>query len=198
MPDPGHHCLTKLFGPHLLLGNPLAENVIGVHPVLDRFEPGVVHLFGHVCLTDVDQHLNRPQEEPGGIRQILPSPARRRPMDRLKHRASIPDVGRAGETHRSRNLRRHVGKNVPVQVRHHDHIKHLGRIGQFGRTDIHDPMLLLDVRVFGPDLVKYLMKKPVGHLHDIVLGEAGHFLAAVSPRIFEGVAHDLLATGTGN
>ena len=198
LPDPCHHRLPELLGPHLLLGDPFAENIVGVHPVLDCLEPGVVHFFRHVGLPDMNQHLHRPQKQPGRIRQVLTGPTRGRSVDRLKHRAAVPDVGRAGQTDRACDLRSHVGKNVPVQVGHDDDVKHLGRVGQLRRADIHDPVLLLDVCVLGADLIKHLVKETVGHLHDVVLGKAGHLLATVGPCILERIPHDLLAARTRN
>ena len=198
MSDPGHHRLPKLLGPHLLLGDPLPENVVGVHAVLDRLEPGVVHLLRHVGLTDVDQHLHRPEEKSGRVGKILSSPARSRAVDSLKHRTAVPNVGGAGQPHGAGNLGRHVGQDVAVQIRHHDHVEHLGRVGQLRRADVHNPVLLLDIGIFGPDFVEYLVKEPVGHLHDVVLGEAGHLLAAIGPRVLKRVADDLLGAGAGD
>ena len=43
------------------------------------------------------------------------------------------------------------------------------------------------------DLVEDLVEQAVGHLHDVVLHEAGDLLAVVQARVFERVAHDLLA-----
>ena len=42
------------------------------------------------------------------------------------------------------------------------------------------------------------MEETVGHLHDVVLGEAGDLFAVVLARVFEGVADDLFGAGAGD
>ena len=59
-------------------------------------------------------------------------------------------------------------------------------------------MFIRDFGILGGDLVEDPMKETIGHLHDIVFGEAGNLLAAMFPRELEGVAHDLLAAWTRN
>ena len=84
-------------------------------------------------------------------------------------------------------------ENVAVEVRHHDHVEGFRRVGHFGGADVDDPGFLLDVGIFGGDLVEDLVEEAVGHLHDVVLHEAGDLLAIVQARVLEGVADDLLA-----
>ena len=91
------------------------------------------------------------------------------------------------------DLRRHVAQNVAVQIRHHDHVERFRRVRHLGRADIHDPGFLLDIRILRADLVEHLVEQAVGHLHDVVLHEAGDLLAIVQPRVLERVAHNLLA-----
>ena len=91
------------------------------------------------------------------------------------------------------DLRRDVGENVAVEIRHHDHVERFGRVGHLGGADVDDPVLVLDLRIFGADLVEDLVEQAVGHLHDVVFGEAGDLLAVVQRGVFEGVADDLLA-----
>ena len=40
--------------------------------------------------------------------------------------------------------------------------KILGRVGDLCRADVHDPVVVLDVRIFRCDLVEDTMKQPVG------------------------------------
>ena len=115
-------------------------------------------------------------------------------MDRLKHGAPIPNVGRARQPDRPRNLRRHIGKNIPVQVGHHDHIERLGGIGQLRRPDIHDPVLLLNLRVLHANLIKHLVKETISHLHDVILDKAGHLLPPIGSGVFKRVPNDFFAT----
>jgi hypothetical protein len=42
------------------------------------------------------------------------------------------------------------------------------------------------------------MEQPIGQLHDIVFGEAGDFLAAISARIFKRVTIDFFASRPRN
>ena len=57
--------------------------------------------------------------------------------------------------------------------------KAVGRVGQFGGADIDDPVLLFEIRIFGADFIEDLVEETVGHLHDVVFGEAGDLLAVV-------------------
>ena len=59
-------------------------------------------------------------------------------------------------------------------------------------------MFVLDVRIFGGDLVEDFMKQTVGQFHDVVFGEAGDFLAVVTAGVFESVANDLFRAGPRN
>ena len=160
--------------------------------VLHRAQPGVVRVLGRLRLTDVVQHQDGGEEKPARIGHVVAGAARRRAVDRLEHRADLADVGRAGQTDRARDLRRDVRQNVAVQIRHHDHLEGLGRIGHLRRADVDDPVLFLDLGVLGTDLVEHLVEQAVGHLHDVVLGEAGHLPATVRARVVEGIAHDFL------
>ena len=119
-------------------------------------------------------------------------------MNRLKHRAPIPNVGRTCQTNRPRNLRRHIRKNIPVQVRHDDDIERFRSVRQLRRPDIHNPVLLLNLPILRPNLIKHLMKKTISHLHDVVLNKAGDFFAPISPRVLKGITHNLLAAWTTN
>ena len=68
------------------------------------------------------------------------------------------------------NLGGDVGEDVAVEVGHHDHVEALGRVGQPGRADVDDLVLLS--RCPGTrraDLVEDLVEQAVGHLHDVVL-----------------------------
>ena len=91
------------------------------------------------------------------------------------------------------DLRGHVGENVAIEIGHHDHVERFRRIGHLGRADVHDPVLVLDVRILRGDFVEDLVEQAVGHLHDVVFGEAGDLLAVVAARVFERVADDLFA-----
>src|SRR6185369_14017706 len=62
------------------------------------------------------------------------------------------------------------------------------------RPDVDDPVLVLDLRILGRDLIEDFMEETVGHLHDVVFGEAGDFFATVLPRQLERVAYDFFRT----
>ena len=117
--------------------------------------------LGDLGLADVHEHHHGAEQQARGVRQVLAGAARRRAVDGLEHRAVLADVGRAGEADRARDLRRDVGEDVAVEVRHHDDVEGLGRVGQLGRADVDDPVLLLDVRVLAsPISSKTLWKRP--------------------------------------
>jgi hypothetical protein len=123
-------------------------------------------------LVDVHQHEHRAQQQARGVRQVLPGAPRRGAVDGFEHGALVADVGRPGQAHRAGDLRRHVGEDVAVQVRHHDHVEGVRRVGHLGGADVHDPDFLLDVRIERADFVEHLVEQAVGHLHDVVLHEA--------------------------
>src|ERR1019366_1304762 len=106
--------------------------------------------------------------------------------------------GGSCEPDRSGNLGRHVGQYVAIEIRHNDDVEGCRRIGQFRRADIDNPVLFFDVRIFGADLVVDLVEETVGHLHDVVLREAGDLLTAILFRVFEGETHNFLATRARN
>ena len=56
-------------------------------------------------------------------------------------------------------------------------------------------MLVHNLRVLCRDLIEDFVEETVGHLHDVVFGEAGDLFAVVLLRVLEGVAHDLFAAG---
>ena len=108
------------------------------------------------------QHQHAAQQQAAGVGDVLAGAARRAAVDGLEHGAVVADVGAAGEADAAGDLRRHVGQNVAVEVRHHDDIEGLWGIGQLGRADVDDPVLLLDVRIVRADLVEDLMEQAVG------------------------------------
>ena len=107
----------------------------------------------------------------------------------------VADIRRTRKADRTRNLRRHVRQNVAIEIRHHHHVERFRRIRQFGRADVDDPVLFLDIRVLRADLVEDLVEETVGHLHDVVFREAGDLFAAVLLGVFESEADDLFAAG---
>src|SRR5690606_22475397 len=171
---------------------PVLGDVVGVDSVFDGAQPGVVDPGGDLVLADVHQHHNGAVQEPRRVGHVLPGPARRAAVDGLKHGAVVADVSRPGQADAARDLRGQVGRDVAVQVGHDHHVELLRRVRQFGHADVDDPVLLLDVRILGPDLVEDLVEKAVGHLHNVVLGHAGDFAAVVRPGVLKGVADDLL------
>ena len=105
----------------------------------------------------------------------------------------VADIRRARQSHRAGNLRRHIRKDIAVEIRHHDHVERFRRVGHLGRADVHDPVFFLEFRIFRADFIEDLVEQAVGELHDVVFGEAGDLLAVVAARVLEGVADDLLA-----
>ena len=116
----------------------------------------------------------------------------------LEHGATLADIGRPGETDGAGDLCCHVAEDIAVKVGHHDDVERARRVRHLGRADIDDPDFLLNVRILHTDFVEHLMEQAVGHLHDVVLHEAGDLFAIVQARILEGVAHDLLAARPRN
>ena len=148
---------------------------------------------GDVGLADVDEHHHRREQKPGRVGDVLSRPPRRGAVDRLEHRAPIPDVRRPGESDRAGDLRRDVRKDVSIEVRHDDDVEGFRGIGELRGADVHDPVFLLEVGILGPDLFEDLVEEAVGELHDVVFREAGHLPAGVAARVLEGMADDLFA-----
>ena len=166
--------------------------------ILDGAQPRVVHARRGFGLIDMHQHQHRAQQQTRRVGQVLIGAARRGAVDGFEHGAVVADIRRARDPHRPRDLRGHVGENVAIQIGHHDDVESLRRIRHLGGADVHDPVFVLDVLVLRGDFVKDLVEETVGHLHDVVFGEAGDLLAAVAARVLEGIAHDLLAAGPGD
>ena len=62
LPNPCNHRRRKLFGTHLFLTDPFLKNVISVHPILNRLEPGIVHFLRNIGLTNADiEALEKPR-----------------------------------------------------------------------------------------------------------------------------------------
>ncbi len=104
----------------------------------------------------------------------------------------LADIRRPGQAHRAGDLRGYVREDIAVQVRHHHHVERRRRVGQLGGADVDDPVLIRNFRILGRDLIEDLVEETVGHLHDVVFGEAGDLLAPMLPRQLERIAHDLL------
>ena len=51
--------LRKFFGPNFLFAIAFVINVIGMHAVFDRAQPGVVNSLRHIGLSNMDQHHDR-------------------------------------------------------------------------------------------------------------------------------------------
>ena len=56
-------------------------------------------------------------------------------------------------------------------------------------------MFFFELRILRADLIEDLVEQTIGHLHDVVFGEARHLLAVVPARILKRVAHDFFRTG---
>ena len=119
-------------------------------------------------------------------------------MHGFEHGAPLADIGGRGEPHRARHLGGDIGDDVAIEVRRQDDVEGLRRVGDAGRTDVDDHVLLRDLRIVGAHLLKDPTEQPVGGLHDVVLGQAGDFSPVLAAREFEGVARDPLAPRPGD
>jgi hypothetical protein len=138
-----------------------------------------------------------PRNRPEGLARFCPARRGAEPWI-ASNIDTAADVGAAGEADRARDLRGHVGEDVAVEVRQDHDVERLGGVGQLGGADVDDPVLGLDLGVLGSDLLEHLVEETVGHLHDVVLGEAGDLLAVVAAGVLEGVADDALAAGSAD
>ncbi len=175
---------------------PRLEDVVGMETLLNGAQPGVVHGARYLRPADMPQQHDRRQEESRGIGEVLPGPTGRAAVNRLKHRRLGADIGGAGQADRTGDLRRHVRENVAVKIRHDEHVEGRGRIGQFGRANIDDPVFMFQPRVFQGDGLENLVEQTIGELHDVIFGQAGHLAPAVTAGVFESVTHNTLTTGT--
>ncbi len=196
--EPGDHRVRERAGADFLRRLSFLEDVIGVDAVLDRCEPRVVYPLGGLGLPDVDEHHHAGEQQARRVCHVLTGAPRRRAVDRLEHGDMLADVRRGREAHRAGDLGGDVREDVAVEVRHHDDVELLRRVGELRRADVDDPVLLLELRILGADLVEDLVEEAVGELHDVVLGEAGHLAPAVGAGIFERIADDLLGAWPGN
>ena len=191
MANASDHRSGEFLGADLFLGDPFLEDVVSVNTIFNGFEPCIVSQFRDVSLSNVDQHLNSTQEQARWVGQVLSGSSRCRTVDRFEHGTSVTNVSATCQPDRSSNLSCNVGQDITIQVGHHNDVKYLGGVSQLGSTDIDNPVLVLNVRVLGTDLIENLMKQTIGQLHDIVLGEASYLLPSVSPCILKGITNDL-------
>ena len=133
--------------------------------------------LGDFVLADVDQHQDSAEEQARGVRHILAGAARGGAVNRFEHGALAADVGGTGEADGAGDLRGDVGEHVAIEVGHDDDVEGFGGVGHFGRADVDDPVFLFNRRIFGGDFVEDFVEEAVGHLHDVVLGEAGDLFA---------------------
>ena len=115
-------------------------------------------------------------------------------MNGFKHRALFSNVGRARKSYRTSDLCSYIAEDVAIQIAHHNHIKYLGGVGQFGGPNVNDPMLIFDFWILFGNFIKYLVKQTIGLLHDVVFGEASDLFAVLLFRIFKSVSNNFLAT----
>src|SRR5579859_617299 len=153
---------------------------------------------GDIWQADMDQHHDGAQQQTRGIGKVLASATGSRAMNSLEHGKLLSNIGGACQTDRAGNLGSYVRENIAIEVWHHHHIEGFGGIGQFSRANIHNPALILDIRVFRGDLVEYFVEEAIGHLHNVVFNEAGDLLAIMAPGILEGITHDPLGTRTAD
>ena len=139
-----------------------------------------------------------PSSRPEGFARFCPARRGAEPWIASNMAQLLADVGGAGEADRAGDLRGDVGEDIAIEVRHDDDVEGFGRVGDLGGADVDDPVFLFDVGIFGADFVEDLVEEAVGHLHDVVFGEAGDLLAVVLHGVLEGVADDLLAAGAGD
>ena len=111
----------------------------------------------------------------------------------------LADVRRTGQPDRPGDLRRHVGEDVAVKVRHHDHVECLGRVRQLGRADVDDPVLCSQISGYSAAISsKTLWNRPSVIFMMLSFVKQVTFLRLLRAGVFEGVADDLLAAGPGD
>ena len=102
--------------------------------------------------------ITAPSSSPDGLARFWPARRGAEPWMASNIACSRADIRRAGEADRAGDLRRDVGQDVAVEVRHDDDVESLGRVGELRRADVDDPVLLLDVR----DTPRRSRRRPCG------------------------------------
>src|SRR5208283_3656670 len=74
-----------------------------------------------------------------------------------------------------------IRQNVPVQVRHHDHVEFVWSRDQASRKVVDDELLVLDFGILRGGLLDYLPEESVRLTQHIVLGRAGELALAAGP-----------------
>ena len=110
----------------------------------------------------------------------------------LKHCIFVTDIGTAGSAHTALDLGGFVGDDVAVQIGQNKYLKFgtNGRVDEIGGHNVNVPILCLDLRIFGGNLVADTGEIAVGLFHNIGFGDDGYILFAVLFGKFKG--------GTGN
>ena len=173
--------LGELLGADLLLADALVVDVVGVDAVLDRAQPGVVDALGDVGLADVHQHhaprrAAGPTGSPGSGRRGA-APSRGSPRTSRTARRCWPSP--PGRPSRRSAPRRRRG------CRRRDSASRSRRTLSGVSAILAAPMSTIQCSFSmsgysARDLVEDLVEQAVGHLHDVVFGEARDLLAVVA------------------
>ena len=169
-----------------------------MNAVLNCLQQGIVYTRGVLGEAQVNQHLNRSQEQTRWVSTVFSRNIGGTPVDRFKECAVIAYIGRARQPHRARDLRGDIGENIPVEVGRDNHIKTLWCVRNPCSANIDDHVLRLNIQVLKRDLLKNLAEETVGELHDIVLAHASHLRAVVLAGILKRVADNLFAARAAN
>jgi hypothetical protein len=71
LPEPADDGSRKFARSYLPVAEALAENIRRVPAFLDRLEPGVLDLFGHLVLPDVVEQQDGSLDQAAGVGQVL-------------------------------------------------------------------------------------------------------------------------------
>ena len=182
--------IRELLGTHAGLALSFSIDVLGVKPIFQGLEPGVVDALGGFALSDVDEHHHTSEEKSARVGGALSGDARCAAVDGFEHSAVATDIRAARQSDRACDFRCNIAHDVAIEVRHHDDIPALRSSRDAGHSDVDNPVVLLDVRVLGTDFLEQLVEETIGQLHDVVLGHAGDALAAIRLRVLKRVADD--------
>ncbi len=91
--ESGDDGFGEFLGADSLLAVAFLVYVSGVDSILDGFEPGVVDFPSGSALSNVDEHLDGSEEEPGWVSNSFACDVGSGAVDGFEHSAGVTDVG---------------------------------------------------------------------------------------------------------
>ena len=142
--------------------------------------------------SQVPEHQDRRQQHGRRVDHVLARVLRRRPVHGLEDRDLVPHVRAGREAEPADQRAGLIRQDVPVHVRHHDHLELLGALDQLVRGVVDDDVPGLDLGVVGGHFLERSLHLAFGELQDVGLRRAGDLRPALAAGVLEREPRDPL------